>query len=489
MKLRRILRLVLAYLVCGPGILAVSMLVDAFLFRPAVRSWPDLLPWNRELNALSLILAAIASGALAVWLAQGEEKGRSLWPALCAAAEAIVLLWLLGRKSPGNPLTVGWRGWLMAGAGAVAGGALLIGSYRGRVKDPPLRPMRWIAWLVLIAALAVGFGTVRYDLYEIRVSIPSEGALLRGTLSVPGRRAGVAYPAVLLVPDLGRQDRDETWGLNGTFREVAEHLAANSYVVLRYDKRGCGESDGEFVRLGLDDFVRDATAAGAFLARRREVGEEMVFAVGHGTGGQVITLAALAERDLFSGLALLATPASPPSDWLRAQHRYALMTLDAAPAELEARLGAVDDWIEGVRTRRYLHYGDYFGQRGLSEALQAEQHATPLPPIWLRQALAHDQPAALASASLPVLILTGEADWRVPPTEAETLVNALAAAGRSDWTLRRLPGVNHHLVAVESMEAGFLLEQTGAYAGEKRPVAPAVLDALTGWLDQRVAEG
>ena len=68
-------------------------------------------------------------------------------------------------------------------------------------------------------------------------------------------------------------------------------------------------------------------------------------------------------------------------------------------------------------------------------------------------------------------------------------LNALTAAGRSDWTLRRLPGVNHHLVAVESMEAGFLLEQTDAYAGEKRPVAPAVLDALTGWLDQRVAVG
>ncbi|UCC64845.1 MAG: hypothetical protein JSV36_07330 [Anaerolineae bacterium] len=68
-------------------------------------------------------------------------------------------------------------------------------------------------------------------------------------------------------------------------------------------------------------------------------------------------------------------------------------------------------------------------------------------------------------------------------------LNALAAAGRSDWALRRLLGVNHHLVAVGSMEAGFLLEQTDTYAEERPPVVPAVLDALTGWLDQRMAVG
>lgn len=474
MRLRRIFRLILAYLGCGPGILAASILLDAFLFRPVVRAVPDLFPWNRELSALSLIVTAIIGGAVAVWLARDEEKRSSLPPAFVAAAAVTTLLWLLGQKSSGNPLTVGWRGCLMAAAGATAGGLLLAGGQA-----------RWIAWPVLAVALAVGFGTVRYDFYEIRVVIPSEGVRLRGTLSVPGRRAGAAHPAVLLVPDLGRQDRDETWGVNSTFREVAEHLAANGYVVLRYDKRGCGESGGEFTRFGLEDFARDVAVAGAFLAGRRETDEQGVFAIGHGYGGQAITIAARAHPDLFAGLALLATSASPTPDWLRVQHRYALTRLGASPAEVEAWLAAVDDWVEGVRTRRYINYGDYFGGRGLSEDLQAEQHVTPLPPVWLRQAMAHAQPAALASVPLPVLILAGDADWRVPPSEAEALAGVLAASGRSDWELRQLPGVNHHLVAVESMEAGFLLEQTDAYAAERRPVVPAVLDALTDWLDQR----
>jgi pimeloyl-ACP methyl ester carboxylesterase len=482
MKLRRVFRLILAYLGCGPAILAVSILLDAFLFRPAVRAMPDLFPWNRELNALSLILMAIIGGAVAVWLAQDEEKRPSqkpsLSPALAAAGEAAALLWLLGQRSAGNPLTTGWRGYLMTAAGATAGGSLLVS-----------RRARWIAWPVLTVALAAGFGTVNYGSYEIRVVIPSEEMRLWGTLSVPGRRASVAHPAVLLAPDLGRQDRDETWGVNSTFREIAEHLAINGYVVLRYDKRGCGRSSGEFTHFGLDDFAGDVAMAGTFLAGRKEVGDQPVFAVGHGYGGQAITLAAGAHPDLFTGLALLATPASPVPDWLRAQHRYALTMLNASPAEVEARLEAVDAWIEGVRTRRYLNYGDLFGTRGISEDLQAEQHVTPLPPIWLRQAMAHDQPTALASVPPPVLILAGEADWRVPPSEAEALADALAAAGRSDWELRLLPGVNHHLVAVESgdrsdhMEAGFVLEQTDAYMEERHLVAPAVLDVLTDWLD------
>jgi pimeloyl-ACP methyl ester carboxylesterase len=473
MNWRRVFRLTLAYLGSGISTLLTSVLLETFLFRPAVRARPELFPWNRELNALTLILAAIVGGAMALRLARDEGE-RSPLLVFFAAGGAATLLWLVRKMVPYNPLTVGWRGCLMTAAGAAAGGSLPISSQARRV-----------AWPILFATLAVGFGTVRYDFYEFRVTIPSDRVWLQGEVIVPGRRAGVTYPAVLLVHDLGQQDRDETWGVNRPFRELAEHMVLNGYVVLRYDKQGCGESGGVFTHLGLEDFARDVVSAGALLAGQQEVKGQPVFAVGHGTGGQAITVAAHARPDLFAGLALLATPASPASDWLRVQHRYALRTLGASPAEVEARLAAVDEWIEGVDTRQYLVYGDYFGSRGISEDLQAEQHVTPLPPVWLRQAMAHDQPTALASLRLPVLTLAGEADWRVPPSEGEALAGALAAAGRSDWELHQLPGVNHQLVTVESMEAGFRLEQTNAYAAERRPVASAVLDILTDWLDRQ----
>jgi len=481
--------LIVAFLGAGLGTLFASIFLETFLFRQLVKARPDLLTWNRELNAVSLILASLIGGVAGTKLAQssaslsealparlremltGFKEERSSLTILSTAGGVAALLWLLQHLVSANPLTVGWRGILMNAAAAAGGASLLI---RGGTRR--------VAWPALLIALGLGFGTVNYSYHEFPVTILSDRVLLQGEMMVPGRRADITYPAVLLVHDWGCQDRDETWGVNGTFREIAAHLVNHGYAVLRYDKRGCAQTSGEFTRFGLEDFARDAAAAGAFLARRKEVGGQPVFAVGHGYGGQAITIAAHAYPNLFAGLALLATPASPVADLLKTQARYALTALNAAPEMIETRLAALDDWLEGVSTRRYLNYGDYFGTRGISEELQTEQHLTPLPPVWLRQAMAHDQPILLTSLSLPILILAGAADWRVPPSEAELMVDALIEAGHSDWQLSQLPGINHQLVTVAGMKAGFLLEQTDAHARTRHPVAPQVLEALTDWL-------
>jgi pimeloyl-ACP methyl ester carboxylesterase len=493
LKLRRIsiLPLSVAFLGSGLGTLFASFLLETFVFRRLVKARPDLFPWNRELNAVSLILASVIGGVVAIRLARSSASLSVALPArlremlsefkeetsaltlLFVAGGVAALLWLLQHIVAPNPLTVGWRGVLMNATAAAASGSLLVGRRTG-----------WIAWPALFVALGVGFGTVSYDSYQYPVIIPADRALLRGEVIVPGRRADATHPGVLLVHDQGCHDRNGTWGVNHTLQEIARHLAHNGYAVLRYDKRGCGASSGVFTKFGLEDFSRDAAVAGALLAEQQEVQGQPVFALGHGYGGQAITIAANANPDLFSGLVLLATPASPVSELLRAQRRYMLTALGTSPQESQARLAAVDEWIEGVQTRRYLNYADYFGVRGLPEALQAEQLAAPLPPIWLRQAMAHDQRAALTLVAAPVLILAGEADWRVPPAEAQLLADALTASGRSDWELQLLPGVNHRTVAVDNMDAGFQLEQTDAYAKTRRPVAPQVLDALTDWLDK-----
>jgi pimeloyl-ACP methyl ester carboxylesterase/uncharacterized membrane protein YidH (DUF202 family) len=479
------LRTILAFLAGGLATLFFSILLETFLFRPIVKSTPGLFPWNRELNALSLILASIIAGAAAVQGARSFSlwtltKDKEEYPTLLvvfAAAGVAVTLWLLRRVVADNPLTVGWRGIMIATAGAATGGTLVIG---GR--------SRWIAIAALLVAVIIGFGTVDYDYYTYPVAIPSDRVLLRGEISVPGRDADATYPGVVLVHDWGQQDRDATWGVNQPFRELAEHLARNGYVVLRYDKRGSGASTGVFTQFGLDDFATDAAGAGALLAAQDSVHDRPVFAVGHGYGGQAATIAAGEHPDLFAGLALLNTPSSPTADFLPDQKRRALSLMGAFEEEIASRVAAVDDWLEGVRGRRYLNYGDYFGSGGIAEDLQAEQIQAPLPPAWVRQAEAHNQTSALIETPVPVLIVAGDADWRVPTSEAEALADALAAADRSDWDLVIMPGMNHQLVAVDDTEAGFRVEQSELYKDERLPVAPALLDTLTDWLN-RMSKG
>jgi len=58
---------------------------------------------------------------------------------------------------------------------------------------------------------------------------------LPGTLTAP--KQGGPFPAVVLVHGSGPSGRDETFGPNKPFRDLAWGLAARDIVVLRYDKR------------------------------------------------------------------------------------------------------------------------------------------------------------------------------------------------------------------------------------------------------------
>jgi pimeloyl-ACP methyl ester carboxylesterase len=475
------LRTVLAFTASAFGTLFFSILLETFLFRPIAKSSDGLIPWNRELNALSLILASIIGGAVAVHLARSfslwtltkDEEAHPELLVLFAAAGAGTMVWLLRRIVADNPLTVGWRGIAMVTAGAATGGALFAG---GRTRA--------IAAAALTITVVIGFGSVSYDYYTYPVAIPSGRVLLRGEVTVPGRSAEATYPGVLLVHDWGQQDREGTWGVSQPYREIAERLARSGYVVLRYDKRGSGASSGVFTQFGLEDFAQDVASAGAYLRALEEVRGQPTIAVGHGYGGQAVTIAARERPELFAAIALLNTPASSVADLLRAQERYALAAQGTSDVEIERRIAALDAWLDGVREREYVNYGDYFGSKGISDELQARQLAAPLPPAWVRQASAHDQIAALATVDVPVLVLTGDADWRVPPSEGEKLAQGLAAAGRTDWELRELAGVNHQLFSVADMATGFQLEQRDAYQEQRHPVSDAVLEALTEWLNR-----
>jgi len=485
MRLQHIFRLrtAIAFFVSGLATFLASIILETFLFRPLVKAVPSLFPWNRELNGVSMILAAMVGGAVAfqtarsfsLWTLTRDEEQHPQWLLVAAAAGAAAMLWLLRRIAPANPLTVGWRGILMAATSAAAGGSLLAG---GR--------SRLICGGALVASLLLGFLTLEYDTYAYDLAIPSQNALLWGEVIVPGRRADSTYPAVLVVHDQGALDRDGTRGVSTPYRDIAEYLALHGYVVLRYDKRGVGESSGVFTQVGMEEFVQDAISAASALSAQDEVQGQPLFLVAHGFGGQVATQAAQNAPDLFDGIVLLNVPADPVDEMLLRQEIFSQQMLATPGSEVKERLQALDDWIEGVRSRRFLNYGDYFGRDGISEELQARQRSAPRPPAWLRQALEHDQLSALVAISQPVLLVAGTSDWRVSADQAEEMADALALAGRSDWELITLEGVNHDLFAAETKEQSFLSEQSDAYPSEQHRVTPEVLSSVLGWLNRQL---
>lgn len=126
----------------------------------------------------------------------------------------------------------------------------------------------------------------RRDLYRREaVSFSSrDGTLLKGTVYVPAG-SETRRPATVLVHGSGPQDRNGYASIIGV---LADALASAGRVVLTYDKRGVGGSNGDWSRAGFDRLADDATAGLTLLAAQPGVDPKRVGLAGSSQAGWVV---------------------------------------------------------------------------------------------------------------------------------------------------------------------------------------------------------
>ena len=115
-----------------------------------------------------------------------------------------------------------------------------------------------------------------------QITFPSAGLKLAGVVHMPvDLRPGECRPAFLILHGFGGNK-------NGQGQIVmAEQLAQWGYIALRFDFRGCGESEGEHGRILCLDQVADTTSALTYMASRQDVDPERVALVGSSFGAAV----------------------------------------------------------------------------------------------------------------------------------------------------------------------------------------------------------
>jgi uncharacterized protein len=124
-----------------------------------------------------------------------------------------------------------------------------------------------------------------------RVQFSSAGLKLAGLLHLPADyRKGERRPAFLVMHGFG--SRKDSEGM----RIAADLYASLGYVALRFDFRGCGESEGARGRVICLEQVEDARAALEFLIDRPEVEPKRIAVYGHSFGAAVAVYAAGVER-------------------------------------------------------------------------------------------------------------------------------------------------------------------------------------------------
>ncbi len=118
------------------------------------------------------------------------------------------------------------------------------------------------------------------------VTFASDGLNLSGVVHVPDDcRPGERRPAIIMMHGFGANK-------NGGPEWICRQFAAWGYVALRFDYRGCGDSEGERGRVIPAEEVADARNAVTYMAARGDVDPEAIALCGSSLGGGVAVQAA-----------------------------------------------------------------------------------------------------------------------------------------------------------------------------------------------------
>ncbi|MCW4020894.1 MAG: alpha/beta fold hydrolase [Candidatus Bathyarchaeota archaeon] len=161
------------------------------------------------------------------------------------------------------------------------------------------------------------------------VTFTSQGQQLIGILHVPDElKKGEKAPGIAMFHGFSG-NKTETHRL---FVHVARALCEAGYVVLRFDFRGSGDSDGEFEDMTVSGELSDAEESLTFLTNLEGVDKDRLGVIGLSLGGRVAAI--LASKDERVKFAVLYSASLGPREkrFLERFGEGALEKLDAGEA-------------------------------------------------------------------------------------------------------------------------------------------------------------
>lgn len=301
------------------------------------------------------------------------------------------------------------------------------------------------------------------------VRIEANGFVLSGTLSKPADAKG-PFPSVILVAGSGPTDRDETVAGIPIFGHIAHALADAGFMVLRYDKRGVGQSGGRVESATLADYAEDVRAAIRMLADRKDVDKRRIALVGHSEGGSLAMIVAAKERRV-AAVALLATVGTTGADLNIYQVTHAVERSNRPESERQNTIQLQRQIQQAVLT------GRGWDTLALPDGVR-RQADTP----YFQSFLAFDPAKLMKDVDQPILVVQGALDTQVPPDNADRLeVLAKARKKNAGVEVVKVPGINHLLVPARTGEV-----EEYARLGDVK-VSPEVTNALSAWLTKTLA--
>ncbi len=269
-------------------------------------------------------------------------------------------------------------------------------------------------------------------------------------------------PVVLFVHGSGPNDKDESQGPNKMFKDLAVGLASKGIASLRYGKRSLSygpELMEDLRRLTIQtETIEDAANALLLFRKVIEIDTNRIFIFGHGVGAMLAPAIVQQSKLPVRGLILAAPAAKSFAEIVFEQYVHLAARGGFSPEE-----------------QQLLKQQEQAKKRAMSPLLQPGYPQDSLPlnlpaEYWLSWQN-YDVGTALWQINQPLLVLSGDADYQIPP---ETLLHLKQKMmGRQKMTYKNYPLLNH-----------FLMPAGGSAGPEDYQRRNNVADKVVGELEQ-----
>ncbi|WP_148686425.1 alpha/beta hydrolase family protein [Candidatus Nitrosocosmicus hydrocola] len=341
------------------------------------------------------------------------------------------------------------------------------------------------------------------------------GVTTNAQLSYPATGKG-PFPAVLLVQGSGALDMNETLTKNSKpFWEISQYLSERGFAVLKYDKRGVGESytilnSNVWGNNTVNDQIQDGKKALGVLSQQPEVDPKRISILGHSEGTLYAPIIAIDKSTEVNNIVLMAVLAQNPLKDVE-YYQDVSLPLEYVMQELDKNhtgLISIQQIVLDPFLRNFLlpssvsHTNDtkamttaLIKEFGNSSNIHIDKQIKPFlikgyqnitafnldkcdtvgicPILWnsLSNMTTNLSNIGNVSKSIGILILNGENDAQTPVQQAFLLHQRLNEVNHPDHALITYPDLGHAFYPSSKWQTAF------------GPMEPDVLADLYSWLE------